>query len=121
MKNSGLTGGKQQIVLKQTVLKEVRYQICSNLSLALFFWMYQVVNDKEGDINTKIIKSSDDIGPGRTESFRTDGIEISEWSGKFHEVDLRKGRWVGIGVNVSSPRNKLSSLKQKQWHGWGKC
>lgn len=40
--------------------------------------MYQVVNDKEGDINTKIIKSSDDIGPGRTESFRTDGIEISE-------------------------------------------
>lgn len=71
-----LTGGKQQIVLKQTVLKGVRYQICSNLSWDLFFSIYQIMNDKEGDVNTKLIKSWDDIGPGRIVCFRADGLKF---------------------------------------------
>ena len=71
-----LTGGKEQIVLKQTVLKGVRYQICSNSSWDLFFSIYQIMNDKEGDVNTKLIKSSDDIGPGRILYFRADGLKF---------------------------------------------
>lgn len=75
-KKSVLTGGKQQIVLKQTVLKEMRYQIGSNSSWDFFFSMCQVMKDKEGDVNTKLIKSSNDIGPGRVVYFRADGLKF---------------------------------------------
>lgn len=71
-----LTGGKQQIVLKQTVLKGVRYEICSNSSWDLFFSLYQVMNDKEGDVNTKLMKSLDDPGPGRIVYFSADGLKF---------------------------------------------
>lgn len=34
------------------------------------------MNDKEGDVNTKLIKSWDDIGPGRIVYFRADGLKF---------------------------------------------
>lgn len=34
------------------------------------------MNDKEGDVNTKLIKSSDDVGPGRIVYFRAVGSKF---------------------------------------------
>lgn len=34
------------------------------------------MNDKEGDVNTKLIKSSDDTGLGRVGYFRADGLKF---------------------------------------------
>lgn len=38
--------------------------------------IYQIMNDKEGDVNTELIKSLDDIGPGRIVYIRADGIKF---------------------------------------------
>lgn len=45
------------------------------------------MNDKEGDVNTKLIKSLDDIGPGRMVYTRADGIKFLN-----HLADFR--RWM---------------------------
>lgn len=36
----------------------------------------QIMNDKKGDVNTKLIKSLDDIGPGRIVYIRADGMKF---------------------------------------------
>lgn len=38
--------------------------------------IYQIMNDKEGDVNTELIKSLDDIGPGRIVYIRADGMKF---------------------------------------------
>lgn len=38
--------------------------------------IYQIMNDKEGDVNTELIKSLGDIGPGRIVYIRADGIKF---------------------------------------------
>lgn len=38
--------------------------------------IYQIMNDKDGDVNTKLIKSLDDIGPGRIVYIRADGMKF---------------------------------------------
>lgn len=49
--------------------------------------IYQIMNDKEGDVNTELIKSLDDIGPGRIVYIRADGIKFLN-----HLANFR--RWV---------------------------
>jgi len=49
------------------------------------------MNDKEGDVNTKLIKSSD-TGPGRTVYFRADGLRFLNDLENFRRwVEEREG------------------------------
>lgn len=50
------------------------------------------MNDKEGDVNTKLIKSLDDIGPGRIVYVRADGMKFLNHLANFRRWIGRKGR-----------------------------
>lgn len=41
------------------------------------------MNDKEGNVNIKVIKSSNDIEPGRIVYFRADGLKFLDDLGNF--------------------------------------
>lgn len=41
------------------------------------------MSDKEGNVNIKLIKSSDDIEPGRIVYFRADGLKLLGDLGNF--------------------------------------
>ena len=77
------------------------------------------MNDKEGDVNTELIKSLDDIGPGRIVYIRADGIKFLNHLANFRrwmeekEDDLEQAE-----MSDSSSKEKL--LNQKDGHGVGK-
>lgn len=80
------------------------------------------MNDEEGDVNTKLIKSSDDIGPGRIVYFRADGLKFLNELANFR-------RWVEE-KEVSWNRQKCQTVhRESNYHhqrrnsdiGWGKC
>lgn len=50
------------------------------------------MNDKEGDVNTKLIKSLDDTGPGRIVCVRADGMKFLNHLANFRRWIGRKGR-----------------------------
>lgn len=110
-KKSMLTGGKQKIVLKQRVLKN-KVSKREQFILGCVLSIYQIMNDKEGDVNTKLIKSLDDIGPGRIVYIRADGMKfrnhLANFRGWMEEKDdeLEKAE-----MSDSSSKEKLSNKK----------